>query len=403
MKLVTFLGIGRYQSALYYWGDEHFTTPFVQRALVELMPDISETILFATDRAWELNGSSILEAMPKGFHRERLQNEDDFMAIFACLNAMIGSGERLVIDITHSYRSIPMVALPLINYLKLAKDVQIDGVYYGRVEHDTGPPLQGKIVDLSDIIYFERWTLAVSAFLRYGKGDQLAGIIDEEVTRRYMTPAEAPPRKMGELRSALQQLSGALDANRLAVVARESQRLYNLLTSDGWQEEASGPLHMILPLIDRLTGDVALFRDAAFSPAAKLQLARWYLEHHDLISAALVARETVITQYLQKNDRAEYIMNREQREEMVRRMRQELPEEHPLALLDSQLSDIRNSLAHCGLRGHKEGGGTRFRDKDMDPQKIPHRLLQLIDELERALDDDTLWKLEQTQLMPETS
>jgi hypothetical protein len=391
MKLVSFLGTSRYEPACYDWGGKQSVTPFVQRALVDLLPGISEVIVFATDKAWQANGEALMAALSGGCQRERLVDDDDFTPIFDRLNALLQPGDRLSIDITHSYRSIPVAALPLVNYLELVKDIPVSGIYYGRVTLQEEKPLPGRIVDLSSILYVERWTLAVAAFLRYGKGDQLVQILDEEVERQFKERAGSRPHTMGQLRSRLERLGQQLNTNRLVGVSREAEKLHELLASADLQREASGSLQLLLPLIDRLADDAAIFSETGSSPRSQLRLARWHLDHHDPVSAALVAREAVVTQLMEANDAGDLLMNTEAREKMGARVGQELTKAHPVYTVFGELREIRNSLAHCGMRGSKEE--QRLIDTDIDPRKIPERLQSLIDQLESML-DQSLWRFD---------
>lgn len=44
------------------------------------------------------------------------------------------SDDEIVFDFTHAFRSIPMVAIVILNYTKVMKDIRTNGIYYGAFE-----------------------------------------------------------------------------------------------------------------------------------------------------------------------------------------------------------------------------------------------------------------------------
>jgi CRISPR/Cas system-associated protein Cas10 (large subunit of type III CRISPR-Cas system) len=60
MKLISFLGTGDYKNALYHFKNRNYETPFIQEALVKLLPEISDVIVFTTPEAKEKNGTKLL-------------------------------------------------------------------------------------------------------------------------------------------------------------------------------------------------------------------------------------------------------------------------------------------------------------------------------------------------------
>lgn len=69
--------------------------------------------------------------------------------------------EKIIIDITHSFRSIPMKLLFALRYIELTKNVQIKHLYYGRKVGDTG-----EIVDLIQDYALQKISELLSQFDR---------------------------------------------------------------------------------------------------------------------------------------------------------------------------------------------------------------------------------------------
>ncbi|NLN18413.1 MAG: TIGR02221 family CRISPR-associated protein [Firmicutes bacterium] len=398
MKLISFLGTSKYDTVVYAWDDKQKKTPFVQAALIDFLPDVSEMVVVATDEAWRQNGDGLIESLPERCRFRRLKcEENDWIGVFYPLNEVIAPGDTLVIDITHSFRSIPMATLPLIKYLRLTKDVHIAGIYYGRIVDKNQDPWKAQIDDLSQILEVEQWIQAVGAFLEYGKADQLSAILGDAVGSLFRASKDRPesrPYALGILANALQALGEALDTNRLARISKKAEELKELLADAEWRTQATGLSQLLIPLAGQLVEDVSIFEATGSSSRSQLRLARWNLDHHDLVSAALVAREAAVTQLMHANGQSCRIRDERAREELVGR----LSKTHPVFTVFRQLADVRNSLAHCGMRGQREDG-KELDDRDIKPGKVPEQLRQIIHKLEVMLDDDQIWRVDEEPWM----
>lgn len=91
-------------------------------------------------------------------------------------------GDEIILDVTHSFRSLPLFATSLINYIQSFsdKDIHFNKVYYGMLEvmgeHDGIAP----IVDISTAVELQNWTTAAFSFKEYGKGSLLADLLGDE-------------------------------------------------------------------------------------------------------------------------------------------------------------------------------------------------------------------------------
>lgn len=60
--------------------------------------------------------------------------EDEIWEIFNIVYNLLEDGDQLYIDITHSFRSLPMLITVLINYAKRLKDIEVKSITYGNYE-----------------------------------------------------------------------------------------------------------------------------------------------------------------------------------------------------------------------------------------------------------------------------
>ena len=114
-----------------------------------------------------------IEQLPVG------KSENELFEIFRKVYDVLEVGDHLYFDITHGFRSLPMLALVLINYAKFLKDVEVKSITYGNFEtRDTFLDDNGKkhykapIIDLLPISGIQDWTFAAADYLKNGNADR---------------------------------------------------------------------------------------------------------------------------------------------------------------------------------------------------------------------------------------
>lgn len=145
--LLSFLGRNDYEYCFYtYRGQRSSYTRFVQTAIYELFrsEEPMDVIIFATKEAKESNWNDKIrdgqqvEGIKTAFQRiapeatvklveiESGQDESANWKLFDSIIAEIGEGDTIYFDITHSFRSIPFVALIVLNYARLVKKRRLE-------------------------------------------------------------------------------------------------------------------------------------------------------------------------------------------------------------------------------------------------------------------------------------
>lgn len=202
---ISFLGTNQYLECNYYSSDGRVeeNLKYVQEASIKhFCSDFDAYIFFLTKDAKEKNwvgeaglesrlssvtvnnGEIISQDIPNGF------NINQIWEIFQIVFDQIQMNDVLVLDITHAFRSLPMLGMVLINYLKATKNVKIQGIYYGAFEA-LGPmhivkemPLKDRNVEILDLIGFsllQDWTVAANNFYEFGNVDKLSELITKEI------------------------------------------------------------------------------------------------------------------------------------------------------------------------------------------------------------------------------
>ena len=149
-KLFAFLGVGNKQTGGYNETEYYFTdkpqkaykTPYIQEALAELLkePDLQITV-FVTEEArnanWEPEVKIGLKAKLEKFNINCRavdipdgKTNNDIWDIFTKVYDEIEPQDEIYVDVTHSFRSIPIIFMSVLNYAKVTKRCDIKRIFY---------------------------------------------------------------------------------------------------------------------------------------------------------------------------------------------------------------------------------------------------------------------------------
>lgn len=121
-------------------------------------------------------GNKIDQDIPNG------SDEDQMWDIFKVLFDLIEDGDELYVDLTHSFRYIPMLMMVFCNYAKFLKNIQVKSITYGNYEerYDGIAP----IVDITVLSVLQDWTAAADEFLSTGNVNKLSRLYMPQIHER---------------------------------------------------------------------------------------------------------------------------------------------------------------------------------------------------------------------------
>lgn len=244
---ISFLGTNDYLECFYCRGDQILTpTPvrFVQEATIrdncmDWGPD-DRIIIFTTRDAeaknWADNGHidprtcEILKR--KGLHscltdmglkvpfQNRLipegHTEEQVWEVFQQVFDELRMEDEVVFDITHAFRSIPLLAIVILQYAKIIKKVSLKGIYYGAFEvlgnfqNVNRTPLEDRrapIVELTALNSLMDWSIATDRFLETCDAKS-AGILAKAGVQEVLKKT----RGKDEAAQAIKRLGSSLEA-----------------------------------------------------------------------------------------------------------------------------------------------------------------------------------------------
>lgn len=140
------------------------------------------------------------------------RDEAEQTAILTDLAGAIGKGESVVLDVTHGFRHLPMLALVAARYLQHVRGVQVQEVYYGAAEMTDASSGQTPVLRLGAMLHMLDWVEALAVYENSGNYGIFAPLLQQDgmqADRANMLAQSAYFERSGNPVQAKQSLSGA--------------------------------------------------------------------------------------------------------------------------------------------------------------------------------------------------
>ncbi|MBX7223833.1 MAG: TIGR02221 family CRISPR-associated protein [Blastocatellia bacterium] len=382
MRLITFLGTGDYKETTYEYQGRKVQTKLFPVALAEFIPptEVLAVVTGAAKTKWlgplsdELGKVGITTLpidIPDG------HSVDDLWKIFDSITEHLNEGESVLFDITHSFRTLPFLSFLAASYLRVAKNIKLEGVFYGAWEarqNDVSP-----VFDLTPFMSLLDWTTATDTFNKTGNAFSLSSLLaarhKEIWTAEAISENRVKPKGLKPMAETLKQLSQALALPRTKEITKHVQVLGSQLEGNSKDVETWAKPFFVL--LERTNQEYAKFQ----TPDLKTErvLVQWYVEHGQVLQALTLAREWVISWLgvqlglpsMEEREEVENILNQVVVEEAGNNwtgrssphtnLVKNLPNYEHLHKTWSWLRDIRNDAAHCGNNKQPRSAANLYR------------------------------------------
>jgi len=109
------------------------------------------------------------------------RTEEEQIELLGQIESVLEDGPgKLYLDVTHGYRSMPMVSFAAVQFLNTVKpEIQVENIFYGELGHD-GDPVTGCINELSGLLSLNQWNKAFSHSELTGDYSLIAALIPED-------------------------------------------------------------------------------------------------------------------------------------------------------------------------------------------------------------------------------
>lgn len=383
MKLLSFLGKGKYDLTRYIYRGQEYDSPLSIAASCRFLnPDT--VILFLTEDAQQEQSTLLEKEIPtETFKREIYavpegNNEAELWSIFQQISQSVSPGEEVAFDVTNGLRSFPLVGLLAAAFLRSGLDVKLKAVLYGAFDlrDKTKNPNETQMMDLSPMITLLDWASAADRFNRTGNARYLSALVRDQ-KKTLALSAKGNPALLGEvgalgsLATGLTEISQAIHLIRSTQVMETSadlpRRIQNAQPALK-RAAAALPFGLLLDNVAERFTPLGLSDPEAEENLLDLlerqrRLMRRYTEWELWAQAATLAREWLITWFMARVG-MEGIFNYAKRDEMAERINSESQAKRSGTLsalaaeeagqeglkLWDMIKDMRNDINHAGMR-----------------------------------------------------
>jgi CRISPR-associated Csx2 family protein len=293
MKVITFLGVAAYDRVTYVWNNRSYTTELFPEALgIWLQQDITEMLVLLTEAAkssknWDrlqarLTGKVVLnpQDIPSG------RNEEELWQIFNKLTTSLSAGDEIVLDITRAFRSIPILALLAVNFLRTAQSLEMKHLLYGAFDARENATGRAPVFDLTPFLSLLEWVTATAQFIRTGNGQALAELLPDA------------PQPLQDLRASIRAIAEGLHLLRPLHVIEEAAQLSNRIAgASPTIGQTVPPLATLLGRVQDAYGSFGLTDPADYSHNARaclqqqLRMVEWYANKGQIVHVLSLARQ----------------------------------------------------------------------------------------------------------------
>ncbi|QSZ27547.1 TIGR02221 family CRISPR-associated protein [Aceticella autotrophica] len=431
VKFFSFLGTGSYTKCRYKFDDiESSSSCYVQEALIAILlkkkVDLKSIFIFktkeATDTNWNKNKKYPYEAGLDGVlskYENKLsinpvdipsgQNEDELWEIFDSVSQQIDEGDEIIFDITHSFRSLPILALIILNYAKFVKKCEIRGIYYGAIEavgkeiKDIEEKDIAPIFDLTPFVRLLDWTVGIDRFIETGDARHINHLMKLGTKELHL-------KGMKDERNILSDFSQKLEKYTKNVATCRGKEISNggLKLKDTLEDAVSiadkAYIKPMKPVIDRLNDRFKNFDND--ENKNMLEIVKWCSEHNQIQQGFTILEEGIISYLCDKfrfdknikKDReiieqAIYIKHKslqkdkdkwrekaKENEDAIKNILNKFNEENDknlIKVLYEEIKPIRNDINHAG-----------YNEGSMDAEKFETKLKNLIDKVRKYINQN---------------
>jgi len=429
---ISFLGTNDYLPCTYFHHEKELKNiRFVQEATLHLFckewDNNDRILIFATDGSYKSNWlddghkdrksgeikkcnglktcieKSKLQAEVQRIRIPDGQSEQEIWDIFQIVYDQLKSDDEVIFDITHAFRSIPILAIVILNYAKVMKHIVIEGIYYGAFEalgsiHEADAlPLQKRrvpILDLTSLDQLMEWSIAIDRFTGSGDAGLISRLADRSV-KNLLAVSNGQDKTAANVRYIAKNLSDFSKAMSTCR-GRDISVITGKLKKNVNSFETTEIVRPFKPVFERIKKQFDKFNGNPVMDG--IQAAKWCAEHNLIQQGYTILQETLITYfvtesgeneedrknreiasqaiaiYLKKIDKDKWEKPALDNRYMTQKFLKVYDSKQKLIKIFRNLSNDRNDLNHAGQN-----------DSPMKPDRFSEKIKAYITDLENII------------------
>lgn len=299
--LLTFLGTGKYEPCAYRF-DDQVSAPetFFSVALAQsIWPET--VVSLQTIAAAEKHGEKLSEDLEKhGIPGQVVKipnggSESELWEIFSAITNAVPAECELHLDITHGFRSLPLIGFIALAYLRTTRKVTIGGIHYGAWESRNSDGSIAPVFDITPFLTLLDWNSAADQFLQTGSADRIAQLLSDAQQSLWRNPGDLEksdlPRALKGLSKSLKEASQSRLLLRTGALKRSAEEVVAKI-----EEARAEAGNHALPFLELLNPvREQLSRHADHDLDTLRDLVSWLAERGQTAAALTLASEWLIS------------------------------------------------------------------------------------------------------------
>lgn len=349
MILLSVLGTGDYKPTKYSYNN--IVTDGSKFTVIALKQIFNPEKIFVvmTEKAKQTHGLELMSlceideiSVPEG------KNHDELWDFFQKIVDKIPESSELILDVTHGFRSQPMILLAIVIYLQTVKNIKIKHIVYGAfdVKDANG---NSQFFDLILFLELIEWSFATKLFIDKGIISPISTLLVHIHQQAYKNQSEYLPKGLKNLGNNLQLLEIAFNSIRFNDIISFSKNIKSIIddgkaTYDIENIKTASPFKN---LIQKIYDQIVPFAEADHQSinsliSSKQEIIKYYLKVGLYQQAVTLSRELIVT-LVCKLKGFEWIKERETYAEKY------INEQLPLHKENLNLKQNKNSIEHSEL------------------------------------------------------
>jgi CRISPR-associated DxTHG motif protein len=130
-----------------------------------------------------------MDMLFQAVHIPEGKSTEEMWELFEVIYSQLQEGDELYLDITNSFRYLPMLLVVLVNYAKMLKNVTVKAIFYGNYDARDKVSNVAPIMDFLPLSVLQDWTSATSDYLRYGQVEKLYDLSESSINPILKNPS----------------------------------------------------------------------------------------------------------------------------------------------------------------------------------------------------------------------
>ena len=373
---LTFLGLTDYKETTYQFNSKLYCTNLFPLAFAEFF-QFDQLKVVVTKESKDKHFGKLETQLKNKLQLEDItvpsgESEKDLWDMFDRIVESIPPESQIVVDVTHGFRSMPILILAICVYLKTILKVQVSQIVYGAFDARNKETNVTPVFDLTPFLFLLDWTFAIDKFIKLGDADELSKLLQKahQTPYRQREPEETDlPKKLKTLANLIDDVTVALNAIRPKEATEKTLAMVESMDVVAHEvEKWAKPFSATLNKAKVEYKPIAASEGSLFSTIgmkAQFNMVKWYIEKRQFVQAITLAREWIISRVcLLKDLNPVDMINRENITTMLGQLTHNLKTKQEIggdfkaipinkvAEVWASLVNARNDIDHAGMRAH---------------------------------------------------